>query len=370
MPVEITEMIDFEAERLDGVLAGANGVPFLVVKAIDGMSDSLAPDDDSGTPGSPEWEAADAENLRSAAAALAAVRDKITAAADREVDEVEAGALDSYSDVFDLQDALYALDAALGIVARMSFTEAQESEAVAKALDSIRNTVSRVGDALNSPTPSTENDMTPEEITAIAAKAATDAVLGLAELAEADAVAKAAAADEAAAAAETEPAADASSDELADGAVAKSDVEDPAPVAEPAAEVAKADEAEAPAAATEAPVAKAEADPAVPTAEVFKSVVAEVLMEMFGDPLNDLKERLDTVEKSARPGGPLLNGASGTVVARDPQAAVADAEQVRKSIAEDPDPASRAVRAREHGISLLTAVYGGGVRPIPADPTV
>ena len=82
---------------------------------------------DEDVPGSPAWESQDAANLRTVAAQLAALKDRLEGAADRERAEVDAGADDDIEDAWDLDDACCALDAALGIVARLAFTEQQEA---------------------------------------------------------------------------------------------------------------------------------------------------------------------------------------------------------------------------------------------------
>jgi hypothetical protein len=87
-------------------------------------------------PGSPEWEALDAESLRSVATTLAKILGTLDESRQREVDEVDAGADPrDIRDAWDLEDACYCLQQVLGIVARLSFTEATEAEpdGVAKA---------------------------------------------------------------------------------------------------------------------------------------------------------------------------------------------------------------------------------------------
>lgn len=78
-------------------------------------------------PGSSQWEAEDAAALRTAATQLAELATKLKSSADREATEYQAGAENSMSDVWDLQDATSALQFALGIVAALAFSEAQES---------------------------------------------------------------------------------------------------------------------------------------------------------------------------------------------------------------------------------------------------
>ena len=92
-----------------------------------GVSKATQVMDDSQVPGSPSWEAEDARRLQDAATTLAAVSTQINDAMMREQTEVNAGHADDMSDVYSLQDALSAVQAALSLVAGISFTEAQEA---------------------------------------------------------------------------------------------------------------------------------------------------------------------------------------------------------------------------------------------------
>jgi len=81
-------------------------------------------------PGSPEWEAQDAQILIDAGTSLADAGRKLQQVLDREQTEVAVGGKPhDVEDVFDLEDALSALDAVLGITARMAFTEQAEGQA-------------------------------------------------------------------------------------------------------------------------------------------------------------------------------------------------------------------------------------------------
>jgi hypothetical protein len=85
-------------------------------------------------PGSPGWEAQDAAALRSAASQLADLRSRVATSRDREAAEDDPYDWDNASD---LDCAVQALDCALGIVARLAFTEQVEAmkpdDAVEKA---------------------------------------------------------------------------------------------------------------------------------------------------------------------------------------------------------------------------------------------
>lgn len=82
---------------------------------------------DASVPGSPAWEADDAAALTTAGTALAQIAQMIECSAQREQIEVANGATDDIADVWDLQDALCYVNQALGIIARVAFTEQAEA---------------------------------------------------------------------------------------------------------------------------------------------------------------------------------------------------------------------------------------------------
>lgn len=81
-------------------------------------------DGEEMAPGSPAWEAQDAAALRAAASQLADLRGRVATSRDREAQEDEPYDWDNASD---LDCAVQALDCALGIVARLAFTEQVEA---------------------------------------------------------------------------------------------------------------------------------------------------------------------------------------------------------------------------------------------------
>jgi hypothetical protein len=89
-----------------------------------------------GTPGSPEWEAADADNANNAIALLLALKARIDIAAERERAEWDSpsGEYDDIDNAWDLEDASCSLDWILGCLAKFAVTEA--AEGVAKSADS------------------------------------------------------------------------------------------------------------------------------------------------------------------------------------------------------------------------------------------
>ena len=115
--------IEISAEKGDGI----------VLKVQDGgaIVSALNQAGSSGPyPGSAEWEAQDAEILIDAGTLIAQAGQKLQLSLDREQTEVAVGGKPhDVEDVFDLEDALSALDAVLGITARMAFTEQAEGQA-------------------------------------------------------------------------------------------------------------------------------------------------------------------------------------------------------------------------------------------------
>jgi hypothetical protein len=79
---------------------------------------------DELAPGSPAWEAQDAAALRTAASQLADLRSRVSTARDREAQEDDPYDWDNASD---LDCAVQAIEGALGIVARLAFTEQIEA---------------------------------------------------------------------------------------------------------------------------------------------------------------------------------------------------------------------------------------------------
>lgn len=146
-----------------------------------------SPAGDPSVPGSPAWEADDAAALATAGQALAQVAQMIETSAEREQMEVATGHSDDISDVCDLQDALYYVQNALGIVARLTFTEQAEGQ-VAKTVESLaalQKTVNDLLGAAGSPTSATgadtkggvlHMDITQEQLDEMLTKAAADAV--------------------------------------------------------------------------------------------------------------------------------------------------------------------------------------------------
>jgi hypothetical protein len=299
-------LTEAEIDRVDAVVAPATGLPFLIVKAAAGAdgaeavledltgaaepggesgdaaadgpdeaesADSAAgvadlgensdqdgqdtgPDDpaptDARIPGSPTWEAADAQAAGQAAVVLTGLRQAVCELADRESSEGAFGDDSAYSQAGDLHDAVSALDFVLGILAKYHFTESADAapadggnDAVAKSAATwARLLVPREGDVL---TESQIRDIAADQVAkSLAARVAADTTSGPADAAPAM----------------------------------------PAPGAGDYASVFKS-----------------------ALGDALKPVIA--VQERVADTLAGIEERVATVEKARMPGGPLLRGAAG-----------------------------------------------------------
>lgn len=366
---DLTELVDFQADRVDLVGSGANGYPMLVIKSLEDDPDlaaavQAAQSDEvskaSGNPqlgdgegpvdtdpGSPEWEAADSANLTQAATTLAHVRQRLELAADRESAEVAAGHTDDFNDVWDLQDAMSALDCATAIVARLSFAESAEADGapVTKAALSPQNRAALL--AVHQTITGLVGDQPREEVTEVT-KSEVEQMLDekLADVTKAIAALAPAKPEEAAETAATDDVAKETGDEPA------------AEVVTPEADVAKEEKEEPAPAPDSAEVLKSAA------AEVFKAAfepVAEVLKGM-GDVVGKLEERLAVVEKQPMPGGPLLGGAPRPADAGRNQGGSdlpAELMEVAKALADATDPQERADLHMKLSQIRLRAAIGG-----------
>lgn len=93
--------------------------------------DAVKADGDAAVadPGSPPWESVDSVTLQQVAQTLAHCGAAIDAIQKRETVEAASGDPSDWFDAWDLSDAQYALDAALGIAARLSFVEQASAQA-------------------------------------------------------------------------------------------------------------------------------------------------------------------------------------------------------------------------------------------------
>lgn len=93
-----------------------------------GMTLTPPSPDESEQPGNMPWESYDSATLAQVAHTLASCDAAISAIIERERAEADQVDPDDYENAWDLQDAQSAMDCALGIVARLSFTEAAEAD--------------------------------------------------------------------------------------------------------------------------------------------------------------------------------------------------------------------------------------------------
>lgn len=294
--------------------------PSVEVTKADGEQEMPAGPEDAD-PGSPEWEAKDAGNLKSIATQLVQLRAALEEAAERERAEAYSDGVDDEDDwlnAWDLDDAASALDSALAIAARLSFTEqAEAGEGVQKSLaigDRLSDQSRAALAAFMAPAPAVVAPITPE--------------VPVAE----------------------------------------------APAAEPA-DVAKATEVTA-----ETPQVEAPSEPTVDVAaevtkalesDVFKSVLEGAVSAAIA-PLQEAvakaEGRLETVEKMRAP-GPRLRGAGQDVFLVDPSRfggpvglsieGERTPEAVQKALAAITDPVAREQASREAAVAL---------HPIAAQP--
>jgi hypothetical protein len=144
---------------------------------------------DDDEPGSPAWEAQDADSAEQVLAAILALRPRVQALAIREGTEVGAGHIEDLCDVFDLQGAQDCLMQAAKLLGGFAVSErAEAGDAVAKTADAL--TISTAASAAPSPQESTVTDTQAAPATAAAPASApaetvakSDGALSEAELA-------------------------------------------------------------------------------------------------------------------------------------------------------------------------------------------
>lgn len=251
-------------------------------------------------PGSSAWEQADAECLSQAAQALTQVCEKVRHFIGREQQEAAAGQ-DECGDICDAQDALSLVSAALGIVARLSYTEgagkaekagrvlsAKNVAGLKAAVKAIQDVLATAGEA----TKSEEDIVTKDELFAAlderdearraAKKATRQAERDAAKAKRDEKRAAAKAAREAAKAAKAEQRKQETPEER---------------------EARKAAKAERATAKAEAKAAR-KAGKAQAAAKAVGDEVREVVTGIASQ-LAQVADRLSTVEKMAAPGGPV-----------------------------------------------------------------
>ncbi len=112
-----------DASKSDGSMYLASPAAMVSTGSSDDADDSMVP----GSPGSPEWEAVDAQTAKDAALSLMAAAELIREFAQRESTEVAVGEGNDVFDTFVAEDALCGVTHALGIMAQLAFHEALEA---------------------------------------------------------------------------------------------------------------------------------------------------------------------------------------------------------------------------------------------------
>lgn len=370
-----TEITNPDIPRVDAVDGPATGMPFLILKSqntpdpanvpavpvvkaegddpveeleaedkegganIDGKSVDDA-DANAADPGDPAWEATDAAKARVVVAALAQARAGIQELTCRESAE---GDDSDYDNVWNLQDAEYAIDAALAILAKFAVDEqveadqgAAEAEADARALGLIKSLAERhiVKEATVAETAVTKAD----ESTMVAVYTADGKLLGAVSADDLTPLNTGVPADS----------------EAATEGDAPTTEGDATPVEEAAAPAAEA----APAPAPQAPAAPAATDETVTKSldELVAEAVAKALAAAVAtavEPLvksnEELTERVEKMARTPRDGGPMLSGQRPNSVGpalRGHQDAT-ESEELRKQLEAETDPGARTLGVAE-----------------------
>jgi hypothetical protein len=282
------------------VTAAAKSVP--IVSGPNPLVGAVSPADAS-VPGSPTWEAADADTAAQAAAALMQAADLIRTFAGREGAEVAAGAGSDLIDEFDALSALDAVTCALGIMARLAFLEGAEAQkAVTKAgkvlsaknVDAIRAAIQALEDILTSAaggSTNTDGEGAAEKAQEDNLAMTRDDVIAL--LDELKSARKAA-----------------RSAKKARKAAKKAQADENMTDEERAAQAAAAAEKKAAKAAVKTAKTAAKESAATPvTVDDIRETVVKGIDEM----LRPILDRLATVEKMAAPGGPVKTRTPGAL---------------------------------------------------------
>jgi Family of unknown function (DUF6582) len=289
---------DLPLVEKDGIISGPNP-----------MFGTPAAADDSQVPGSPTWEASDADTAAQAAQALMQAAECIRCFAAREGAEVAAGEGSDLIDEFDAMMALDAVTCALGIMARLAFLEGAEAAKAGDATKAGKRNSTRdlaalraardhlnsvIGDA-DGNTKSDGEDAAEKAEGEILAMTKDELIALLDERDSRKAEARKTAKAEAKKAAADKTAAD-----KAEKAAAKADAEAELTDEERAAQKAARDEKKA------AKTAAKEAKKSEKIQAAARAAAEEVgeTVKSVGETLRSLSDRLSTVEKMAAPGGP------------------------------------------------------------------
>lgn len=316
---------DLEAEDKEG---GAN---------IDGKSVDDA-DANAADPGSPAWEATDAAKARVIVDALAQARAGIQELANRE--DAEG---DDYEAAWNLEDAEYAIDAALAILAKFAVDEqigadqgAAAAEADARALGLIKSLADRhiKKEATVETEAATTTEVAKADETLVAVYSADGKLMGAVNAADLTPLNTGVPAD-------SEAATDGDAPTQGEGVAAP--VEDAMAAPAPAAEAAPAPAPEAPAAAAADDVTKSlDERVAEAVAKALEAAVAAAV-EPLVKSNEELTERVEKMARSPRDGGPMLSGQRPNSVGPALRGHQADegSEELRKQLEAETDPGAR-----------------------------
>lgn len=376
-----TEITNPDIPRVDAVDGPATGMPFLILKSqasadpaavpaapvvevvkadgdpvegveaedkegganIDGKSVDDA-DANAADPGDPAWEATDAAKARVVVAALAQARAGIQELGHRE--EAEG---DDYENVWDLQDAEYAIDAALAVLAKFAVDEqveadqgAAEAEADARALGLIKALADRhiTKEATVEPeAEATTTEVAKADETLVAVYDADGKLMGAVSADDLTPLNTGVPAD-------SEAATDGDAPTAGEGdadATPVADAQAPAPAAEAAPAPAPAPAAAAPATTDGTDVTKSlDERVAEAVAKALEAAVAAAV-EPLVKSNEELTERVEKMARTPRDGGPMLSGQRPNQVGpalRGHQDAEAS-EELRKQLEAETDPGAR-----------------------------
>lgn len=311
--------------------------------AADGsLKSPVSKADGDGEPGSPAWEAQDADSAEQVLAAILALRPRIEALAIREGTEVGAGHMEDLGDVFDLQGAQDCLMSAAKLLGGFAVSErAEAGDAVAKAQTA--PPIPSAAPAATSPKESTVTDTQAVEATAAVPASApaetvakSDGALTEAELA---AIGRAYL---------RKMAADAATQTT--GATAPADSARVIPGTETV---------QAPAEGPDDSVTKAAAQ----LATVFGQAMAPVTEQLAGL-VAKVESQHERVEKAlSKPDdrrSPLLNGATGEAqLAQRSPVQSPEFQAIKKALDEMPEGPARDEARRVVGLAAITARFSG-----------
>ena len=343
----VTELVELEVDQVDGVTKGANGFPFLVLKALE---DDVAKAEED-IPSSPAWEAVDAAGAKSAIDQLVQLRESVAQLLARENTEGAMGDEDAWSSMWQLSGVDDALDCALTALARYAVDEAAEAAepvvevTLSPSMADLGPDVMKAGRRLSA---ATQTSIT-EAIATLNAVLDGTLTTGQAPAKEDDM--------------STETTTTDNADTATAEPVAKATEPETAPVVEPVTPAPVLDTAQ---------VIKSLSEPDVMS--VLKSALGDVVKEGLAAALKPLEDRLSLVENTPVAGGPVLKGRAASTTAADWAAMVAprrteeedssELAAVVKALADEVDPGRQAVIRTKFAEAQMVDFFKTGKPPI------